>query len=128
MGTELSILPVDGVYHAVCRGETVESIAADYGAALEDLYNEWNDLGKEKQPAEGQMLVVPGGRGKEPDWQPLHEYPAPGPAEWSLGACGDTLVVGPGGHGWFTYPTGRSEVSGWVFHDPAPSLAHRARL
>jgi LysM repeat protein len=62
-GTELFILPVDGVYHTVRDGETVASIAADYGVDPTALYNEWNDLNWGRQPRKGQRLVVPGGKG-----------------------------------------------------------------
>jgi murein DD-endopeptidase MepM/ murein hydrolase activator NlpD len=117
MGTELFILPVDGVYHTVRSGETTASIAADYGVEPADLYNEWNGLNRGKRPSAGQLLVVPGGKGEELAWPPLSRYPAPGLATYSYEVCNDEEAIGPGGHGWFTYPTGRSEVSGWVFHD-----------
>ena len=116
-GTELFILPVDGVYHTVRSGETTTSIAADYGVDPANLYNEWNDLKREKQPSTGQLLVVPGGECEELDWPPLSTYPTPGLATYSYEACNGEEAIGPGGHGWFTYPTGSSEVSGWIFHD-----------
>jgi murein DD-endopeptidase MepM/ murein hydrolase activator NlpD len=120
-GTELFILPVDGVYHTARRGETAASIAADYGIDAADLYNEWNDLGKGQHPHVEQQLVVPGGKGEELGWQPLLRYAAPGPAMHSYGVFDDEgsadLAAGPVGHGWFTYPTGGSDVSGWYFHD-----------
>jgi murein DD-endopeptidase MepM/ murein hydrolase activator NlpD len=117
VGTELYIMPVDGVYHTVRGGETVASIAAAYGVDSADLLNEWNDLYLGNQPREGQRLVIPGGKGEKIDWQPLITYPAPAPDKYSVGVCNNTMVIGPSGHGWFTYPTGRTEVSGWVFHD-----------
>lgn len=36
-GTELRILPVNGVYHIYAEGETIESIAAQYGVAETDI-------------------------------------------------------------------------------------------
>jgi LysM repeat protein len=116
-GTELFILPTDGAYHTVRTGETVAGIAAAYHVKPAVLLNEWNDLYRGSQPRAGQRLVIPGGRGEEMDWHPLVTYPAPGPDKLSVGACGTAMVIGPSGHGWFTYPTGRTEVSGWVFHD-----------
>jgi LysM repeat protein len=115
-GTELLILPIDGVYHTVRDGETVASIAADYGVDPVDLH-EWNDLNWGRQPREGQRLVVPGGESGELPWKPPIRYATPGLATRSYEVCDDEVVKGPGGHGWFTYPTGRSEVSGWIFHD-----------
>jgi murein DD-endopeptidase MepM/ murein hydrolase activator NlpD len=117
-GTELLILPVDGVYHTVRSGETIASIASDYGIDPAGLYNEWNDLDRGKQPREGQQLVVPGGKGEELTWQLPPRYPGPGPDSTISAICGGTVVTGAGGHGWFTYPTGGSQVSGWYFHDP----------
>jgi murein DD-endopeptidase MepM/ murein hydrolase activator NlpD len=117
VGTELFILPIDGAYHTVRGGETVAGIAAAYGVDSADLLNGWNDLYLGNQPREGQRLVIPGGKGEKVDWQPLITYPAPGPDKYSVGVCNNTMVIGPSGHGWFTYPTGRTEVSGWVFHD-----------
>ena len=119
-GLELFILPVDGVYHTVLAGETVESIAAKYGVEPTALYNEWNDLGDAEdgmQPHEGQLLVVPGGQGEKVSWNPPPRYPLPGPAGYSYGICSGVQVAGPGANGWFIYPTGSSRVSGWYFHD-----------
>lgn len=119
-GLELFILPVDGVYHTVMAGETVESIAAKYGVAPAALYNEWNDLGDAEdgaRPYEGQLLVVPGGRGEKISWNPPPRYPSPGPAGYSYGVCSGVKVTGPGSTGGFIYPTGSSRVSGWYFRD-----------
>ena len=117
-GLELFILPVDGAYHTVRTGETVTSIAAEYDVAPEDLYNEWNALDEGEQPREGQLLVVPNGRGDEVAWQPPPAYPSPGPSGYSYGICSGTAVTGPGANGWFVLPTGSARVSGWYFHDP----------
>lgn len=120
-GLELFILPVDGVYHTVMAGETVESIAAKYGVEPAALYNEWNDLGDAEdgaQPREGQLLVVPGGEGEDVTWTPPPRYPSPGPAGYSYGVCSGVQVTGPGSTGGFIYPTGSSRISGWYFHDP----------
>jgi hypothetical protein len=117
-GLELFILPVDGVYHTVRAGETVTGIAADYGVELAALYNEWNGLEEGEQPREGQLLIVPGGRGEEVAWQPPPTYPAPGPANYSYGVCSGATFTGPGANGWFILPTGSSLVSGWYFRDP----------
>jgi LysM repeat protein len=116
-GTELFILPVDGVYHTVRDGETVASIAADYGIDPTALYNEWNDLNWGRQPHKGQRLVVPGGKGGKLPWKLPVRYATPGLATRRYKVSGDKVVEGPGGNGWFTYPTGRSEVSGWIFRD-----------
>ena len=117
-GLELFILPVDGVYHTVGADETVAGIAAQYEVESAALYNEWNDLEEGEHLREGQQLVVPGGVGEEVEWEPPPLYPAPGPTGYSYGVCSGTPVSGPGANGWFVYPTGSCEVSGWYFHDP----------
>jgi murein DD-endopeptidase MepM/ murein hydrolase activator NlpD len=117
-GLELFILPVDGVYHTTRAGETVASIAAQYDVEPAALYNEWNDLEEDDQPTEGQLLVVPGGRGDDVDWDPPPIVPLPGPAGLVYGSCGGVTYSGPGANGWFILPTGSREASGWYFHDP----------
>lgn len=117
-GLELFILPEDGVYHTVREGESVESIAAKYGVEAAALYNQWNNLRPGDQLMEGQLLVVPGGRGDDVSWTPPPLYPAPGPAGYSYGVCSGATVSGPGANGWFILPTGSPYVSGWYFHDP----------
>ncbi len=62
IGEELFILPVDGVYHEVEAGDTLESIAEEYKAdppAI--LESEYNDIADPEVLVVGQMLVVPGG-------------------------------------------------------------------
>ena len=118
-GFELSILPVDGVYHTVRAGETIAGIAAGYEVQPTVLYNEWNDLEDgQEELREGQLLVVPGGKGEEVEWEPPPRYPAPGPSGYSYGVCSGAAVTGPGATGWFILPTGSSRVSGWYFRDP----------
>jgi len=116
-GLEISILPTDGVYHTVLAGETLADIAVTYEVEVSALYNEWNDLEEGEQPREGQLLVVPGGQGEEVAWTPPPQYPTPGAAWVSWGVCSGVAFTGPGANGWFAYPTGRSAVSGWYFHD-----------
>jgi murein DD-endopeptidase MepM/ murein hydrolase activator NlpD len=117
-GLTLYIPPVDGVYHTVAAGETVESIAAKYQVDPSALYNEWNDL-KEGQPlTEGQQLMVVGGKDKYIDLNPPPPKPAVGAAGRSSGICQGVSFTGPGANGWFVSPTGSGRVSGWYFHDP----------
>jgi murein DD-endopeptidase MepM/ murein hydrolase activator NlpD len=62
-GQELIILPIDGVYHTVIKGDTLLKIAKKYQAEVDEIvhcvYNEL-DL-EDAQIAPGQKLVVPGG-------------------------------------------------------------------
>jgi len=63
VGAELRILPVPGVYHVVVDGDTVESIAAQYGVAETDITNyPPNALFPPYELEPGQGLIVPYGR------------------------------------------------------------------
>ncbi len=63
LGDVLTILPVSGVYHTVAEGDTLESIAGQYEASVEDIINfEGNDLEEPYTLVIGQELIVPGGR------------------------------------------------------------------
>jgi murein DD-endopeptidase MepM/ murein hydrolase activator NlpD len=61
-GQELTILPIDGVYHTVVKGESLEHIAQKYGVRADDIANcEYNDLPRDGRLAPGTKLIVPGG-------------------------------------------------------------------
>jgi murein DD-endopeptidase MepM/ murein hydrolase activator NlpD len=63
LGQELAVLPVNGVYHTVQSGDTVDSVAKKYKAKPEDVLNfPLNNLTPRNQSlAVGQKIVVPGG-------------------------------------------------------------------
>jgi len=63
IGQELYILPVDGVYHTVGEGDTLESIAEKYEVDVETIVScEYNHLEPPDFAIEpGMRLVVPGG-------------------------------------------------------------------
>ncbi len=62
IGEELYILPVDGVYHEVEAGDTLESIAEEYKVDVSAmLESEHNDIADPETLVVGQMLIVPGG-------------------------------------------------------------------
>jgi len=119
-GLTLYIPPVDGAYHTVVAGETVQGIAEQYEVAETILYNQWNDVAKGIPLREGTLLIIPDGVGEDFDWDPpppLPARPGVGTANASWGYCGDIAVSGPGATGWFILPTGSTLVSGWYFHD-----------
>jgi murein DD-endopeptidase MepM/ murein hydrolase activator NlpD len=62
-GQELVILPIDGVYHTVVKGETLEKIAKKYKANLEHVVQcAYNKLNPEAPAiAPGDRLIIPGG-------------------------------------------------------------------
>ncbi len=119
-GLTLFIPPVNGAYHTVMSGETVDSIAESYGVSAETLYNSWNDILPGKPLREGAFLVIPGGTGEDFDWEPPQPTPSAvgvASASASWGYCGNVAVSGLGGSGWFILPTGSTAVSGWYFRD-----------
>jgi murein DD-endopeptidase MepM/ murein hydrolase activator NlpD len=62
-GQELVILPIDGIYHTVAKGETIEKIAKKYQASVQDIIDcPYNQLDPENpQIAPEDKLIVPGG-------------------------------------------------------------------
>lgn len=64
VGQELTILPVDGVYHQVGQDDTLETIAATYKVEPAAIINyPLNELDPDNPVIEaGQWLVVPGGQ------------------------------------------------------------------
>jgi LysM repeat protein len=62
VGQELFILPLDGAYHEVKAGDTLESIAKRYSVDPSVIVEcELNDLTEPYQLQPGQRLVIPGG-------------------------------------------------------------------
>ncbi len=63
IGDKLVILPVDGVYHKIKKGDTLAKIAKKYKVKIEDIVNfEWNHLDSaDAALTPGAHLIVPGG-------------------------------------------------------------------
>ncbi len=63
IGQQLNILPIDGVYHTVASGETLEAIATKYKVQVADITGcDYNGFEFEPfQVSPGQSLIVPGG-------------------------------------------------------------------
>ncbi len=63
IGDKLVILPVDGVYHKIKKGDTLVKIAKKYKVDVADIVNlEWNKLdGVDAALTPGEHLIVPGG-------------------------------------------------------------------
>ncbi len=114
-GLQLFILPVDGIYHTVRKGETPREIADEHGVDPSVLYNEWNDLEEGELLEEGQLLVVPGGQGEEVTWEPPEPEPTQPQYNYQYSA---STAAAPNPNNWFILPTGSTLVSGWYFHDP----------
>jgi len=96
IGQVLTILPVDGVYHTVVKGDTVASIAQQYGVDVSAIIGcEYNNLQSPYTLSLGQQIIVPGG--KKP-YQPhvVHVYSGPIP---------EGAAKGTGSFGWPTSGT-----------------------
>jgi len=63
IGQEVTILPIDGAYHEVAEGDTLESIAEEYKVECEVIITcEYNHLEPpDHSIAEGMQLIIPGG-------------------------------------------------------------------
>jgi murein DD-endopeptidase MepM/ murein hydrolase activator NlpD len=63
IGQQVTILPVNGVYHTVAEGDTLESIAEKYKVEPETIIScEYNHLASSDYSiVEGMKLIVPGG-------------------------------------------------------------------
>jgi murein DD-endopeptidase MepM/ murein hydrolase activator NlpD len=116
----LNVLPVDGVYHTVSAGETVGSLAEEYGVEAEALYNEWNDLQEGQALTAGMHLVIPGGAREFIAWQLPKTVASDGGAASNQGRPGMCVgsYSGLPGRGWFSWPTPGRRISGWTFRDP----------
>lgn len=133
-GLTLFIPPVDGAYHTVAAGETVEAIAEAYKVAPPALFNIWNKMQPGEALREGQQLVIPGGTGQDFDWEPPPP-PPPKPGRSvpvASSYSGSVSAAMTGASGYFGLPTGSYAVSGWTFLDPRNpghiGLDYRCRL
>jgi LysM repeat protein len=62
VGQELFILPLNGAYHEVKAGDTLDSIAKRYSVDISAIVEcEYNDLAEPYELQAGQRLVIPGG-------------------------------------------------------------------
>ena len=95
VGQELVILPIDGVWHTVEDGETLETIADRYGVSVEAIVqSEYNGL--ELAPHDivpGQKLIVPGGS-KRSEPQSIRSFSGPVPQDAARGTGDFVWPVG----------------------------------
>ncbi|MBN1219349.1 MAG: peptidoglycan DD-metalloendopeptidase family protein [Anaerolineae bacterium] len=116
VGTELVILPVQGIYHRVKAGDTIAAIAARYGVAEADITNyPPNGLYPPYDLKAGQGVIVPFGRKElnvpQPSLSPetALAWPLVGPI--TQGYHPDHLAIDIGGpYGATVYAAGDGEV------------------
>ena len=63
IGDKLVILPINGAYHKIKKGDTLEKIAKKYKVKVEDITGyEWNQMdGPDAALTPGEHLIIPGG-------------------------------------------------------------------
>ncbi|RME76958.1 MAG: M23 family metallopeptidase, partial [Chloroflexi bacterium] len=112
VGQELTILPVDGVYHQVGEADTIETIAAAYKVEPEAIINyPLNNLDPDTPTLQpGQWLVVPGG---EKPFVPRTVTAYSGPLP-------ENAATGTGSFGW---PTSGTITQGYWTGHPALDIA-----
>jgi LysM repeat protein len=130
-GQVLNILPVDGTYHTVAAGDTLEKVAKFYDVGPEAIVD-W--LGNNLDPNAptlqvGQRLVVPGGHRELAVWQvpTISRTDTPETAGTNFGQCpgGYSGAVGSGN---FIWPSGNHFLSGYDFTAIHHGLDIKAKL
>ncbi len=126
-GMQLTILPVDGVYHQVGGGDTVENIAAFFATTPQAIFN-WGPNAIDPANAviqPGQWLVVPGGqrslRRRSMPNLPRHAM-AVDFMEFGAGACPRNVEDGAVGDGVYAAPVSPLDVIGEDFWSAHPGV------
>ncbi len=130
-GQELKILPVDGTYHYVTPGSTLDQIAAFYGVSTQDIAD-WpgNNLDSPTTAlTPDTWLVIPGGRRASQAWvvpQILRSTKVGGgTAASNFGQCPGGYSGAVGG-GTFVWPAEAHTLSGYDYSDIHHGLDIRA--
>lgn len=131
-GQDLSILPVDGVYHKWSAGEGLNGVAQGYGVEAEDIIN-WpgnhldpETIGDYSNPniEPGTFLIVPGGERQYINFAPRITRDNPSVAKFiGPGACDVAIdaLYGAVGTGAFIWPSANTFLSGY---DYSPATNH----
>lgn len=112
LGQQLTVLPLDGIYHTVVKGDTLDKIAKLYKVQSAAIVNyPLNQLNaREPTIAVGQKLIVPGGK-KEIPLPRAQVYSGPVPAGAQKGS------------GRFVWPTSGYVTQGYKRLHPALDIA-----
>ncbi|MEX2143963.1 MAG: peptidoglycan DD-metalloendopeptidase family protein [Anaerolineales bacterium] len=126
-GMDLLILPLDGLYHQVGGTDTVDGIAAFFGADAQDLIDWPGNQINAANPVifAGQWLLVPGGqrfmRNRSMPNLPAYAM-AVSPEEFGSGACPQDASQQPAGDALFAWPVSSHEVVGEGYWSAHPGL------
>ncbi|MDD3647191.1 MAG: M23 family metallopeptidase [Candidatus Dojkabacteria bacterium] len=103
IGQTLTILPINGILYAVKSGDSLKTIADEFGANVADIYDiNWLDSEILKV---GQKLLVPNGKMPQPKpvvTTPVATVPLPPPPPSGVGSGGTGSFVRPCGCGTVT--------------------------
>ena len=123
IGMTLNILPTNGIYYQYSAGESLTSIANQFGVTVSDIIEyPGNNLDPyDTNPddpglADGTWLIIPGGTRELADWGPpaiTRSNPASA-AYYGSGHCGE-VYEGPIGDGIFNWPTPATYISGYHY-------------
>jgi len=117
-GQVLKIPPTDGIYYQVKENDSLESVADEFNATVEDILNyPGNDIDLAKPRVEsGSWVMVPGGEREFVQWLvPTVATGASGTSSTSQSACAGGAVGGGG----FVWPADSHFLSGndyWSGH------------
>jgi murein DD-endopeptidase MepM/ murein hydrolase activator NlpD len=118
VGQVLKVPPTDGVYYQVKTGDTLDSIADEFSAKVEDIVN-WpgNNIDLTSQQVKpGDNVMVPGGHREFVEWiTPVYATGRSGTSPLGGGGCSGGTI----GSGGFIWPTGNHYLSGndfWPGH------------
>jgi murein DD-endopeptidase MepM/ murein hydrolase activator NlpD len=122
VGTELVILPVKGIYHTVEAGETLASIAKQFGVSDADILNyPLNQMSSPDRLLVDQKLVVPHGRKEiarpvpQPSGDSLFAWPIVGTVTQGFSAQHPAFDIGaPYGSPVYAGRAGRVVRSAWA--------------
>lgn len=112
-GTDIVILPVDGVLHDVVEGDTLESISELYGIPVEEIIAyEPNNLEFPYRLYPGTQILVPGAIREVFVWDP------PALVNTSSPEAGQGITVLVPGTGTFIWPSGSRTITqySWYGH------------
>lgn len=111
VGQNLVILPIDGVYHTVVDGDTLESIAEKYRASVDEIVNcPFNALPGDSDLPIGSKIIVPDGT-KPYEVRKVTTYAGPTPTD-------------AGGMGRFMWPAGGYISQGYWYGHRAIDIAN----
>ncbi len=123
----LLVLPTNGLMHQVGGTDTIQNIAAFFGADPQSIINWAGNEIDAQNPAvfSGQWLFIPGGQ-RSSRWREMPNIPKElaeiDPGEFGSGACLAAYTDGNVGDGGYTSPIDRFEILGESFSDWHPGL------